>query len=270
MALSILDGGGRAPRPDRRARRRRAVAGLLAVAASLSAHALLAAVAGVSLFVLGGRAEPPGPAVEVAVAVDITAAPPAPPSPISRAPPVDVPPRALPRRRAVATAPLVAAAPPPSPVPALAPPPTGDPSAPPVLFVMSAGTVAGRGAAVPVGAAAPPTPGRSDSPSSTSTAAAGDPPLAADAVDVPARLLAGRPAIYPAGARRAEVESDVPLEIVVAPAGAVVSARVVVPRGYGLDGAALEAVRSYRFSPARRAGRAVPVRMRWTVQFRLR
>jgi len=40
--------------------------------------------------------------------------------------------------------------------------------------------------------------------------------------------------------------------------------------GYGLDEAALTAIRAYRFSPAVRAGRAVPVRMRWVVQFRLR
>ena len=39
--------------------------------------------------------------------------------------------------------------------------------------------------------------------------------------------------------------------------------------GYGLDEAALQAIRAYRFSPALRAGHPVRVRMRWTIQFRL-
>ena len=49
-----------------------------------------------------------------------------------------------------------------------------------------------------------------------------------------------------------------------------VLARALTHVGYGLDEAALRAIRAYRFSPARRAGRPVPVRMRWSVQFRLR
>jgi len=40
--------------------------------------------------------------------------------------------------------------------------------------------------------------------------------------------------------------------------------------GFGLDEAARQAVTRYRFSPALRDGRAVRVRMRWIVQFRLR
>ena len=48
------------------------------------------------------------------------------------------------------------------------------------------------------------------------------------------------------------------------------SARAVVRAGYGLDDAAVRAIRDYRFSPAIRAGSPVAVRMRWTVQFRLR
>jgi outer membrane biosynthesis protein TonB len=47
-------------------------------------------------------------------------------------------------------------------------------------------------------------------------------------------------------------------------------ARAGIRAGYGLDDAAARAIRDYRFSPAIRAGRPVAVRMRWTVQFRLR
>jgi len=45
---------------------------------------------------------------------------------------------------------------------------------------------------------------------------------------------------------------------------------VLRPAGYGLDEEAVRAMRAYRFSPARRDGLPVRVRMPWTVQFRLR
>ncbi len=84
-----------------------------------------------------------------------------------------------------------------------------------------------------------------------------------------AHLLEGRAPEYPAAARAAAVEAELPLEIVVDALGSVVDARLLRHAGYGLDEAALRAVRSYRFSPARRAGREVSVRMRWVVDFRL-
>jgi TonB family protein len=85
-----------------------------------------------------------------------------------------------------------------------------------------------------------------------------------------ARLVSSGPLRYPEAARRAELEADVALELVVGPDGRVASARVVRPAGYGLDDEAVRAVRAYRFSPARLDGRPVRVRMPWTVQFRLR
>lgn len=90
-------------------------------------------------------------------------------------------------------------------------------------------------------------------------------------VDIRARLISARPLVYPAQARRSEIEADIALDIVVDGTGTVVSARAAGrdATGYGLDEAALQAVRGYRFSPAMRAGRPVSVRMRWTVQFRL-
>jgi protein TonB len=84
-----------------------------------------------------------------------------------------------------------------------------------------------------------------------------------------ARLLGGAPPEYPTAARTAGVEADVPLEIVVSAAGTVIDARPLQHVGYGLDEAALRAVRAFRFTPARREGREVAVRMRWVVDFRL-
>jgi TonB family protein len=89
-------------------------------------------------------------------------------------------------------------------------------------------------------------------------------------VSAPARLLSSAPVVYPAAARAAEIEVDLPIEIVVGTDGRVSAARPLMRGGYGLDEAALQALRAYRFSPARRDGRPVPVRMRWTIQFHLR
>ncbi len=91
-----------------------------------------------------------------------------------------------------------------------------------------------------------------------------------NAVSSRAKVVASAAPAYPPKARAEEVESDVPLEIVVDTQGRVVEARVVTRAGFGFDEAALSAIRSYRFSPAQREGRAVRVRMRWSVQFRLR
>jgi len=64
-----------------------------------------------------------------------------------------------------------------------------------------------------------------------------------------ARLLEGTPPVYPPAARAAAVEADLPLEIVVDAKGIVVDARLLKHAGYGLDEAALSAVRAYRFIP---------------------
>ena len=93
---------------------------------------------------------------------------------------------------------------------------------------------------------------------------------AASSVQVAARLVQSVTAAYPTHARADEIEGDVEVEIVVDREGRVLEARVTRPAGHGLDEAALSAVRAYRFSPAQRAGRAVRVRMPWSIQFRLR
>jgi protein TonB len=129
----------------------------------------------------------------------------------------------------------------------------------PLRFAISAGTIASGPSIVasgpPSGAGRP-----SDEPG----------PLGEGDVSVPARLITPSPLVYPPAARQAGIEIDLPVEIVVDATGRVVAARGLGRAGYGLDEAALRAIRAYRFSPAIRAGRPVPVRMRWTVQFRLR
>jgi periplasmic protein TonB len=157
--------------------------------------------------------------------------------------------------------------PPPQPI---ATPPADEPRP---IFALSAGTVAsGPALAVPSAASPVLSPGlttrsstsQGDTASSeAATATEGD-------VDVPARLLSAAPLAYPPAARQSEIELDFPLEIVVDASGRVVSARALSRAGYGLDEAALQGIRGYRFSPALRAGRPIAVRMRWTVQFRLR
>lgn len=140
----------------------------------------------------------------------------------------------------------------------------------PARFALVVGTIGN------VAVAAAPSSGRGAKLSPTASGAAGDDVGPGEGV-VPerevterARLVWSGPLVYPAAARRAELEADVALEIVVGLDGRVVSARVRQPAGYGLDEEAVRAVGAYRFSPARRDGRPVRVHMPWTVQFRLR
>jgi len=95
-------------------------------------------------------------------------------------------------------------------------------------------------------------------------------PAAEAAVDTPAQLLAGASPSYTLEAQAAGIEADLPLEIVVDGTGAVLSAHALSHVGYGLEEAALRSVRAARFTPARRAGKAVAVRMRWLMRFQLR
>lgn len=94
-------------------------------------------------------------------------------------------------------------------------------------------------------------------------------PLPEVGVTSSARVLGAVSPLYPSAARAQGVEADVVLALVVSTAGDVRDARVVQPAGHGFDEAAVHAVRTARFSPALLRGRAVAVRMRWTVSFRL-
>ncbi len=95
-------------------------------------------------------------------------------------------------------------------------------------------------------------------------------PAAETGVDAPAKILFEPEPPYPAAAETAGIEAQVPVEIVVDATGAVRSSRALQHAGYGLDDAAVAGVRAYRFTPAKRGGHAVAVRMKWSVVFKLR
>lgn len=76
--------------------------------------------------------------------------------------------------------------------------------------------------------------------------------------------------LYTEEGRRRGVEGDVLLEVVVKADGSVGAVRVVQGLGSGLDQRATEAVRQWRFAPARRLGTPVDVLVEVAVGFRLR
>jgi TonB family protein len=75
---------------------------------------------------------------------------------------------------------------------------------------------------------------------------------------------------YTQDARRRGIEGDVVLEIVVRRDGGVGDVRLLQGLGAGLDQRAIEAVRQWRFSPARRHGTPVDVIVEVAVEFKLR
>lgn len=76
--------------------------------------------------------------------------------------------------------------------------------------------------------------------------------------------------VYTEEGRRRSVEGDVVLAVVVRADGSVGNVRVLQGLGSGLDQRATEAVRQWRFSPARRYGTPVDVMVEIAVEFRLR
>jgi protein TonB len=86
----------------------------------------------------------------------------------------------------------------------------------------------------------------------------------------PPRLLREVKPHYTEEARRSGAEGDVVLEIVVRADGSVGDVTVLQRLGSGLDQQAVEAVRQWKFSPARRFGTAVDVLVEVAVEFKLR
>jgi TonB family protein len=97
----------------------------------------------------------------------------------------------------------------------------------------------------------------------------GDAVFGEDGVDARPRLLAWQAPHYPPSAASAGVEVDVPVDVVIDTVGLVTDVRLPKHFGYGLDEAAIATARSYRFTRGLKDGRAVRVRMRCTVMFRL-
>jgi protein TonB len=74
---------------------------------------------------------------------------------------------------------------------------------------------------------------------------------------------------YSEEARKAKYQGVVVLWVVVGPDGRVHDMRVARPLGLGLDEKALEAVKQWKFEPARKDGQAVAVQVNIEVNFRL-
>ncbi len=86
----------------------------------------------------------------------------------------------------------------------------------------------------------------------------------------PPRLLQEIKASYTEDARRQGISGDVELEIVVRRDGSVGDVRILRGLGGGLNDRAVQAVRQWRFAPARRLGSAVDVIVQVAVEFKLR
>ena len=86
----------------------------------------------------------------------------------------------------------------------------------------------------------------------------------------PPTLLREVKPLYTDEARRRSIEGDVTLEIVVRRDGISWSPRVTRSLGAGLDERAVDAVRQWRFGPARRQGAPVDVVVEVSVEFKLR
>jgi protein TonB len=199
---------------------------------------------------------------------------PAPAPERARPPPQEAPRLAKVVERAKAPPPQAAAQP---------PPPAASPQAPPPqprrFAVAMSATSPGGGVAVPVTAG--PTAARGD-PGLPASAPVGDNTAfarrvpAADVTEVErAPRLIRQPsaldlrALYPEAARREGLEGDVKLELLVGEGGEVTEVRVLQPAGHGFDEVAPAAARRIVFEPAQRGGRAVAVRIQWTLKFRL-
>jgi TonB family protein len=86
----------------------------------------------------------------------------------------------------------------------------------------------------------------------------------------PPRLLKEVRADYTEDARRRAIEGEVVLEIIVRRDGTVGDVRILRRLGGGLDDRAVQAVRQWRFAPARRLGASVDVVVEVAVEFKLR
>lgn len=97
-------------------------------------------------------------------------------------------------------------------------------------------------------------------------------PIAARRVDdtmKPPKAITRVEPIYPEEAKQNRVFGVVILELLIKEDGTVGDARVLKPLPYGLDQAALDAVRQWRFEPATIDGKPVPVAFNITINFKL-
>jgi TonB family protein len=89
-----------------------------------------------------------------------------------------------------------------------------------------------------------------------------------DATMTPPKLVSHVDAIYPEAAKKSGIAGMVILELIINEDGSVSDVRVIKPLPLGLDQAAVEAVRQFRFEPATLAGKPIPVIFNITMNFK--
>ena len=97
----------------------------------------------------------------------------------------------------------------------------------------------------------------------------GDTPIELDARMVAPVTIHRVQPLYTEAARRARTQGFVILQATIDRTGRVTGVQVMKPLPFGLDDAAVQAVRQWRFTPATLQGRPVPVYFRLTVHFRV-
>lgn len=234
---------------------------------------------GVGLVLLSRLKERPPPAltkpVEL-VMVEVEKTPPPPPEPPKEEPPPPPPP---PKVKAPPKPPPVKVAEaekPPPPPPEQAPPPPNEPPpeqpakpAPLVVGISMSSTTSAGGFAAPVGntvygktgpkATAPQEVKAYSAPKYTPIYQVDSEPRVLSEVKIP----------YPDEARRAGIEGTVTLSITVDLEGKVIAVKVISGPGYGLNEAARDAIRRFRFKPAIKGGEAVSTEMKYAYTFLL-
>ena len=88
-----------------------------------------------------------------------------------------------------------------------------------------------------------------------------------DETVIPPTRIEGRPASYPKKAKKLKLRGSVLVETVVTAKGEPTDIRVLESAGTVLDEAVVDAVRRWRFEPARKGGVKVSVRWRYQQTF---
>ncbi|WP_224361417.1 energy transducer TonB [Hyalangium versicolor] len=260
MSQAILD----TPLPPRRSSQW----ALVFVLVSLGLH-------GVGLFALSrmkAREIPTAQKPVELVMVEVQKPPPPPPPKEEPKPPE--PPKAKPPPKPPPVKVAQAEKPPPPP-PEQAPPPPNEPPPQPtkpvplVVGISMSSTTAAGGFAAPVGntaygkvdstAKAPSEVKEYAAPKYTPIYQVDSEPTVASEVKIP----------YPEEARRAGIEGTVTLSITIDPEGKVVAAKIISGPGYGLNEAARDAIKRFRFKPAIKGGEAVSTEMKYAYTFLL-
>jgi general secretion pathway protein A len=131
---------------------------------------------------------------------------------------------------------------------------------PPLIIAGAVGDFGGQGSAASLVAGAGTSPAPPPAPASVRPAAGGrlEPP----------QLISSTPPVYPPNARAQRVQGTVTLDALVDETGTVVETTVLVGPA-PLHAAATQAVRTWKYQPARMNGQPVPIHVKVTVRFTL-